>query len=104
MKTFGERMRQLRKEKNVSCEWIGKHLGVQRAAVAMWERGEREPKLEMVVAIAKLFGTTPNYLLGFEEEAKIVNLKDAFCEHYSTELWDVINRLWSETENTKRIQ
>ena len=104
MKTFGERLRELRTEKNASCEQLGKHLGVQRAAVAMWERGEREPKFEMLVAIAKLLGTTPNYLLGFDEAVNAIDLKNAFCEHYSTELWNVINRLWSDGAFTKRMQ
>lgn len=68
MKTFGERMRQLRTEKNVSCEQLGKHLGVQRAAVSKWENDEREPNVQMLFYIAKALGTTPNYLLGFDED------------------------------------
>ena len=66
MKTFGERLRELRTEKNISLEKLGNKIGVTRGAVSHWEKDWSEPNYETLVSIAKALGTTPNYLLGFD--------------------------------------
>ena len=39
-------------------------LGISRSAVSMYETGNREPDLETLEKIAKLFNVDMNYLLG----------------------------------------
>ena len=51
---FGEKLRQLRGDK--SQEVIAKEVGVTKSSWAMYERGERVPRDEVKVKIARFFG------------------------------------------------
>jgi transcriptional regulator with XRE-family HTH domain len=95
MKIFGQRLRELRTEKNMSLEQLGKKIGVTRATVAHWETRDSEPKYETLVSLADALGTTPNYLLGVEKALTLEDVKAAFCKHYNTEFWETINKIWS---------
>ncbi|MGT2714551.1 helix-turn-helix domain-containing protein [Streptococcus pluranimalium] len=39
-------------------------IGISQSSYSNWENGNREPSLENVVRLAKLFGVTTDYLLG----------------------------------------
>lgn len=61
---FGDRLRHLRAERDLTQGRIAAQLGVTTAAVGMWERGQREPDGDMLCRIADMFGVSLDYLLG----------------------------------------
>lgn len=61
---FGARLRRLRREHGETQPELAKFLGVSRSAVSMYESGEREPKYELLKAIAAHYGVEADYLLG----------------------------------------
>ncbi len=61
--TFGERLYQLRKEKNLSQEDLAERLEVSRQSVSRWENGSATPDFEKTVRLSELFETTTDYLL-----------------------------------------
>lgn len=61
---FSERLKQLREERGVSQEAIGKILGISRYAVYTYEKAKAAPTLEGLVALADYFDVTVDYLLG----------------------------------------
>lgn len=63
---FGQRLRQLRRERGETQPELAKLLGLSRSAVSMYESGEREPKYELLTAIAAHYDVDLNYLLGRE--------------------------------------
>ena len=63
---FQERLRELRTEKGIGQVQFAHELGVSNGIVSLWENGLREPKLSNLVAIAKYFGVTIDYLAGME--------------------------------------
>ena len=65
--TFGERLKELRKEKNIGQITLAKELGVGKSIISLWENNECESTLSKLVAIAKFFGVSTDYLCGFEE-------------------------------------
>lgn len=65
--TFGERLRDLRKEKNIGQIELAKQLGVGKSIISLWEKDECEPTLSKLVAIANFFGVTTDYLCGIEK-------------------------------------
>lgn len=68
MAKFSERLRQLRNEHGFSQQEFSKQLGgVSKSSINMYERGEREPGLEMLEAIADFFNVDMDYLLGKSE-------------------------------------
>ncbi len=52
MHPLGDRIRILRSGRGMTQQQLADALDVSRSAVAMWERGEREPNLEMLEAIS----------------------------------------------------
>ncbi len=56
----------MRMEKNISQSTLAKEIGVSQKAIDYWERGVNEPKASYVVALARYFGVSCDYLLGQE--------------------------------------
>ncbi|MBR2041509.1 MAG: helix-turn-helix domain-containing protein [Oscillospiraceae bacterium] len=66
MANFGETLRRLRLEKELTQGELGKRLGLSTSAIGMYERGEREPDFEKLEKISSYFGVNMNVLLGKE--------------------------------------
>ncbi|MEK1833242.1 helix-turn-helix transcriptional regulator [Priestia megaterium] len=52
MFNFAERLRALRKEKNMSQKELGKILGLAESTVGMYEQGKRQPDFETLKKIS----------------------------------------------------
>lgn len=65
---FPQRLKKLRKEKGLTQKELGERLGVKQNTFTNWENGKREPTLENVVKLAKLFKTTTDFLLGVTDD------------------------------------
>ena len=65
MPKFSERLRQLRNERGISQQTLANSLGdISKSSINMYERGEREPGLETLEAIADFFNVDIDFLLG----------------------------------------
>ena len=60
---FGPRIAALRREAGLSQAELARQLGISASAMGMYEQGRREPSMETVVAMARVFGVTTDYLL-----------------------------------------
>ena len=70
---IGQRMQRLREEDGMTQEGLGEKLGVSQGTVSQWESGKRAPGGEAVKAMAELFDTTADFILGIvDEEIKLV--------------------------------
>ena len=66
---IGMRIKNRRKELGMSAEKLGELLGKNRATIFRYENGYIENlPLEIIEPIAKALRTTPQYLMGWEEE------------------------------------
>jgi transcriptional regulator with XRE-family HTH domain len=62
---FGERLKRLREEKEVSQKDLGKAISIHERVVGYWESGNRFPRNEdMLNKIADYFGVSTDYLVG----------------------------------------
>lgn len=69
MENMGDRLKRLRLEHNMTQEEIGKVLGVQKAAINKYEKGNVENiKRSSILKLAKLYKVKPSYILCFDEE------------------------------------
>ena len=62
-----ERIKELRKEKNISQQALADAIGVSQKAIDFWEKGINEPKACYIVALASFFNVSTDYLLGIED-------------------------------------
>ena len=71
---LGEKIRSLRKARNISQEVLANYLGVTFQAVSKWEKGENMPDVTMIPAIASFFEVSTDELFDFnrmETERKV---------------------------------
>lgn len=77
MSEFSKVLKNLRQEEKYTQRELGKLLGLSGSAISMYERGEREPELEVLELIADFFNVsldylhTGSYLNGFSQENSI---------------------------------
>ena len=62
-KTLGEVIRENRTRCKMTQEFVAESLGVSRQAVSKWESGASDPSTSNLIALAKLFGISPEELL-----------------------------------------
>lgn len=60
---LGARIAALRRGSNLSQGELARRLQVSTSAIGMYEQGRREPSAEILVAMARTFGVTVDYLL-----------------------------------------
>lgn len=64
--TFGERLKELRTEKHVGQVQLARAIDVSKGIISLWENGLREPGLSNLIALAKFFEVSIDYLAGLE--------------------------------------
>ena len=67
MNKFSERLKDLRAENGLTRAQLAEKLNVSPRLVAYWENGQREFSFDMLIAIADLFASSADYLLGRTE-------------------------------------
>ena len=84
---FGDRLKELRKERNLTQEDIASMFDVTKNAVYSWEVGKSQPSIEIIKRLAQYFGVTIDYLLNFTQDDvdKMEKLKTALKE---AGMWD----------------
>ena len=62
-KSLGEAIKSHRTRCGMTQEFLAEQLGVSRQAVSKWESGKADPSTSNLLALAKLFGISPEELL-----------------------------------------
>lgn len=80
---FGENLKRLRKEKELTQEALAGFLGITYQSISKWERGESYPDITMLPAVASFFGVTVDNLLGvdkFKQDRQIQAAMDRYLQ------------------------
>lgn len=67
--SFGQRIVQVRKEKNMSQEELAKALKATPTTIGRYERDEVKPSIEVAVKIAKALDVSLDYLAGVSQSS-----------------------------------
>ena len=71
LKATGNRIKQLRKERNLRVQDISDYMGfMEPQAVYKWQRGESLPSVDNLFALSRLFDTPMESILMEHEEAE----------------------------------
>ena len=74
MAKLSQRIKELRNEQNLTQFELSQILETSKSSINMYERGEREPGIEMLEAIADHFNVDMDYLFGRSEIRNRYNL------------------------------
>lgn len=81
---MGEKIRSLRKGRNISQEILAQYLGVSFQAVSKWENGTAMPDVALIPAIASFFEVSTDELFDFnmmELEKRVDQICAAAAQH-----------------------
>ena len=68
-KGMAQRIKDLRQEKGLTLEQVADVVGVGKSTVRKWETGMiANMRRDKIADLAKALGTTPAYLMGWEDE------------------------------------
>lgn len=62
-KEIGEKIKKLRKQKNITITDLGRIVNMSKSTVCSWENGQRRPEYEELQKLADLFGKSISYFL-----------------------------------------
>lgn len=85
---LGEKIKSLRKQKNISQEVLANYLGVSFQAVSKWETEAALPDVTLIPAIAAFFGVSTDELFNFNVymiDKNVEAIVDEHCKYRDTD-------------------
>lgn len=61
---YGNRLKELRKEQNITQSNLAKILNVTQDSISLWEKNKRVPDTQYIIQLADYFNVSADYLLG----------------------------------------
>ena len=77
---FADRLKELRKENNMTQVQLAELLNISKGTVAMWEIGKREPNYDTLNALSTIFDRRIDYILGFSNDPSSVKKAEEDAE------------------------
>lgn len=68
---LGVRLKELRTNKGITQEELGKIIGVTTSMIGMYEISKRKPSIGMLTGIADYFNVTTDYLIGRDKQTNL---------------------------------
>jgi transcriptional regulator with XRE-family HTH domain len=94
---IGKRLRELRKNKQISQEELARFLDLSTSSVGLYEADNRNPSYEVLLKIANYFCVTTDWMLGVtDEKTKSTNIPVDYA--------DVISYAMSKDISAKKIK
>jgi transcriptional regulator with XRE-family HTH domain len=100
--TFGDRLRNLRKQHDLTQEQVAKKLNIVRSTYAYYETGKTSPDFNTVVRLARLFNVTTDYLLN-AEPVNPTTLSDISTSTYTPASKKTLGAEWSLRESEQKL-
>ena len=70
------RIKEIRQEKKLSQKDLAKKLNISQQAISLYEKGDREPKLETWQKLADFFHVPTEYLMGLTNDRVTLTIND----------------------------
>jgi transcriptional regulator with XRE-family HTH domain len=71
MSIFGDRLKQLRINKNIMQKDMAQYLEIETISYQRYEYGDREPKFDKLIKLCDYFNVSADYLLGRTDNPEI---------------------------------
>ena len=84
--SFGQTIKSLRREANMTQENLAELLSISPQAVSRWETDAAMPDISLLPPLANLFNVTTDYLLGMEtyqKDLRKVEFDEAFYQYWN---------------------
>lgn len=79
MKTIGDRIKELRLEKELTQKELAQNLNLTQDSISLWEKNKRIPDTIYIIMLCNFFKVSANYLLGLEDEnGEKINIANSY--------------------------
>lgn len=101
MDKFPQRIKQLRKEKRMTQEELGKKLGMTKTGISYWESNKTSPPIDSLYKLCDIFNVSMDYIVGFTD--------DRYSDDHSsypleaTEIFNIFERNYKNTLNSLNL-
>lgn len=95
---IGNKLKKLRRDKDLTQEEVATHLGISYQAISKWERGDGYPDITMLPTLANYFGVSVDELIGMEEISSAKKLDEINLK------WQENRSLGKHKENVELMQ
>lgn len=65
--TFGQRLKFLREDRNLSMKQLSKQVDIGIASISRWENGQTIVNADQLIIFAKFFDVSVDYLVGLTD-------------------------------------
>lgn len=72
--TIAERLIELREKNNFSQSFVAKQIGVTPALISAYEKQERKPSINKLIALADIYHVSTDYILGRTRANNVSNI------------------------------
>ena len=96
MKNFGETLKKIRKQKDMTQEQLAEYLNISPQSVSKWETNLTLPDITMIPMLANIFDISSDTLLGID-----INVKKERIEKIQKEAWNCL--IVSRYEEAEKI-
>ena len=96
---LSENLKKYRILKNLTQEDVAEYLGITPQSVSKWERGESYPDITLLPALANIFETSIDLLLGMDTiraDATLHNIHKAAVEHQRAGNYDAAEKTYRD--------
>ena len=87
MAEFKDRLKQLRKEKNLTLRDLASKINTTKSTLSRYETGDGQPKQDILESLANFFEVTVDYLLGRTNQ-KYFKAEDTISFHTKKKISD----------------
>lgn len=67
---YNDRIKELREEKELTQTELAKAVNITQRNISFYETGTNQPDIKTIIALAKFFNVTTDYLLGVSNKRK----------------------------------
>ncbi|MBJ8024913.1 helix-turn-helix transcriptional regulator [Bacillus cereus] len=96
MNMFGQRLKDLRREKKLTQQDIADVLGIEKSNISRFESGKQSLSSENIIKTAKYFNVSVDYILGISDYKTINKKKEEQIPKDVVKLMKKINTLSPE--------
>lgn len=96
IQNLGQRLKKLREDRKLTQEELAIALGVSKATIGAYERGDNTPPADMLIKLSDIFRVTTDYILGLENNNVIV--LDKLTNDKQASIKNIINLIIDLTE------
>ena len=97
---FPSRLKKAREYNSITQHEVAKTLKIAQSTYAGYEAGKREPSMETLALLSKLYDVTTDWLLGLSSDSGIISISQIIQDR---ELEKALKKLEREAELERRV-